>query len=192
MKNRVGVVLAGGRGERMGEPKGGIELEGRTLAARAADVLRSVSDSVLISVAAGAANPAPEHPAIADDPPEGRGPLAGLQAAFRASGATDLVVLACDYPRMEPWLLRALVDAAHPDDDLVLAVDAAGRDHPLVGLWRRSALPKVEQALADRMYKVRALLAELRTRRVGPAQIDDPRLDELLLNVNHPEDLLRL
>jgi molybdopterin-guanine dinucleotide biosynthesis protein A len=192
MPQIVGVVLTGGRGRRMGGPKGEIELEGRSLAERAAATLWPHCASVLISIRPGAPNPAPQHPAIADDPPADRGPLAGIHAAFLASGSADLLVLACDYPAMSGDGLSAILDAARPEDDLVLAVDGSGRDHPLVGLWRRSALPHVERALSDRLYKVRALLPDLATRRVSPADAPGVDLDALLLNVNHPEDLLRL
>lgn len=192
MAQRVGVVLAGGAGSRMGEPKGSIDLDGRTLAERAAAVLWPLSGSILISVRPGSPNPAAQHPAVADDPPGGRGPLAGLHAAFRATGKADLLVLACDYPRMETAGLAALIDAAEPQDDVVLAVDAAGRDHPLVALWRRSALVELERALSERCYKVRALLADLDVRRVAPDDVPGIDLDAMLLNVNHPEDLLRL
>ena len=192
MGQRVGVVLAGGVGTRMGGPKGGIDLDGQTLAARAAAALWPLCGSVLISVASGTANPAPQHPAVADDPPAGRGPLAGILAAYRATGEADLLVLACDYPRMEPAGLHGILDRAGPEHDLVLAVDRVGRDHPLVGLWRRSCLAHVERALSERMYKVRALLPDLDTQRVGPDDVPGIDLDGMLINVNHPEGLLRL
>ncbi len=192
MGQRVGVVLAGGTGTRMGAPKGEVDLDGQTLAARAAAALWPLCGSVLISVAGAASNPAPQHPAVADDPPAGRGPLAGILAAFRATGEADLLVLACDYPKMRPAGLQALVERGGPEDDLVIAVDRAGRDHPLVGLWRRTAEAHVERALSERMYKVRALLPDLATRRVGPDDVEGVDLDDMLINVNHPEDLLRL
>ena len=192
MGQRVGVVLAGGAGIRMGGPKGTIDVDGQTLATRAAAVLWPLCGSVLISVAAGAPNPAPQHPTVPDDPPAGRGPLAGILAAYRATGEADLLVLACDYPRMDSAGLHGIVQVAGREHDLVFAVDRAGRDHPLVGLWRRGCVPHVERALSERAYKVRALLPDLDTRRVGPDDLPDVDLDGMLINVNHPEDLLRL
>ena len=188
-----GVVLrAGGPGTRMGAPKGQLDLAGPPIAAGAAAALWTLCGSVLVSVAAGATNPAPQHPAVADDPPAGRGPLAGIHAAFRATGEADLLILACDYPRMTPAGLQALGDRADAARDLVIAVDRAGRDHPLVGLWRRSCVPHGERALSERMYKVRALLPDVETVRVGPDDVEGVDLDGMLINVNHPEDLLRL
>ena len=77
MAQRVGVVLAGGKGSRLGRAKGEIEVEGTPLAQRAAEALWPHCASVLISIAQGAKNPAPDWRAVEDFPPPGRGPLAG-------------------------------------------------------------------------------------------------------------------
>src|SRR5678816_3817563 len=99
----------------MGRTKGDLVLEGRPLAERAARTLAPVCASVLISVAPGAVNPAPNWTAVEDAPPAGRGPLAGLHAAFLSTGAADLVVLACDYPAISTDLFRAMLAQA-PED----------------------------------------------------------------------------
>ena len=189
MSQCVGVVLAGGLGQRMGRTKGDLVFDGRTLAQRAATTLWPFCGSVLISVAHAAANPAPGHPAVEDAPPAGRGPLAGLVAAFDASGGADLLVLACDYPQVEPALLRKLLSFATEDHDVTLMTDAGGRDHPLVGLWRRRTEGRVRQALESGMFKVRALLGEFEVRRLGPADFPGIDLDRALHNLNWPSDL---
>jgi hypothetical protein len=68
-------------------------------------------------------------------------------------------------------------------------VDGAGRDHPLVALWRRTAEGAVLGALAENAFKVQALFPDIAVRRL-PAQVFpnfDLRL--VLANVNWPEDL---
>jgi molybdopterin-guanine dinucleotide biosynthesis protein A len=146
---------------------------------------------VLVSTRPGEPNPAPRFPAIPDPEPSGRGPLVGIDAAFGATGDADLLVLACDYPLVTVDLLRALVQAREPGDDVVLASDHTGRDHPLVAVWARSAAPVVRAAVADGRLKVRGLLADLRARRVGPGQLPGD-LDRLLCNANTAEDLSRI
>ncbi len=176
----------------MGQPKGQLLLRGRSLAERAAGALRPLCGSVLISVARGAVNPAPAFPAVQDPLPAGRGPLAGIEAAFAATGRADLLVLACDYPCIGTDLLRAVLEALRPEDDLVIVVDPKGRDHPLVGLWRRGAEPVVKDALASRRHKVRAILADLGVRRLRAQDLPSFDLGRALLNVNTPDDLLDL
>ena len=173
----------------MGGPKGGLLLDGATLAERAARTLWGVCGGVLISLATNeGSNPAPGFPAIRDDPPAGRGPLAGILAACRATGSADLVVLACDYPFVDAALLAALVDSARDEDALVMPTDPAGRDHPLVALWKRGAELPVQQALDEGRNSVRALFYEIEVRRLGAAALAREDLARVLSNWNRPED----
>jgi molybdopterin-guanine dinucleotide biosynthesis protein A len=189
MPQLVGVVLAGGRGKRLGCAKGELLVGGRTLAQNAAGALWPLCGTVLISLGAESGNPAPEHTAVMDLPPGDRGPLAGIQAAFAASGRADLLVLACDYPVVDTSVLRTVVESSRQEDDLIMPTDASGRDHPLVGLWRRRTEAKVLEALENRFYKVRGLLADLVVRRLGPAHFPGRDLNRVLANVNTPEEL---
>ncbi len=192
MNQVVGVVLAGGAGTRMGSPKGALNVDGKPLAERAAETLWPLCGTVLISVAPGARNPAPAFAAVEDDPPAGRGPLAGIAAAFARTGSADLLVLACDYPRVTPELLRLLLRQRDDAHDLVMPTDQAGRDHPLVALWRRSAEPPLLQALEDGVRKVATLMADLRVRRLGRQDLLGLEIPRLLTNVNTAADLRAL
>ena len=189
MAQRVGVVLAGGTGSRLGRTKGDLVVGGVTFAERAARALGPVCGTVVVSVAPGGANPAPDYPTIEDPDPPGRGPLVGIDAAFAVTGSADLVVLACDYPRMGPEALKVLLAAARDEHELVLFTDSRGRDHPLVGLWRRALAARVRDALELGLLKVRGLLAEVEVCRVGPAEAAGIDLDAALLNVNTREQL---
>ena len=191
MAQLIGLVLAGGEGSRLGRPKGSAVLGGITLAERAARSLRPLTGSVLISVAPGMANPAPKYAAVEDGAPAYRGPLSGIHAAMGVTGEADLLVLACDYPAVSTALLGRILEHARPGDDLVFVVDPAGRDHPLVGLWRRSTSARVREALEYRMLKVRGILADLAVRRLGPEALLDVDLARALVNVNEPQDLER-
>jgi len=188
MGQRIGVVLAGGRGTRLGRTKGDLEVDGTPLAQRAAEALWPHCGSVVISVTQGAANPAPDWPVVEDFPPPGRGPLAGIAAAFALSGDADLLVLACDYPRVDAQLMGVL--AASPLDhvDLVIPTDTAGRDHPLVACWSRRMQPVVNGALDEGRFRVRGLFPDCRIRRLRPEHLP-PYADSPLHNVNYPTDL---
>jgi molybdopterin-guanine dinucleotide biosynthesis protein A len=189
MHEPIGLVLAGGRGRRMGRAKGGLRLAGRALAARAAAALDPVCGGVVVSVACGAPNPVPGRPAIEDRPPAGRGPLAGIEAAFAETGEADLLVLACDYPRVTTELLRCLLRGASRDAELVLPRDGAGNDHPLVGLWRRAAASRVTRALERAAYRVADLVSASRVLRLEAPSFPGLDLDRMLVNVNLPSDL---
>lgn len=188
----IGLVLAGGVGRRLGRTKGDLPVGGRALALRAADSLTPVCRGVLVSVGAGAENPAPGYPAIEDEPPAGRGPLAGIDAAFALTEGSDLLVLACDYPRVGSALLRRLLERGDPAAALVLVRDEEGRDHPLVALWRRAMQVPVRDALQRREFKVRDLVGSSSVQRLGPEMFPGIDLERELANVNRPGDLDRL
>lgn len=192
MGQRIGLVLAGGRGRRLGRPKADFRLGSITLAERAARVLWPVCGDVLVSVEPGTRNPAPGFSTVADSPPVGRGPLAGIHAAFEVTGQADLLVLACDYPRVDTSLMRAISGLAREEDDLVLLSDDRGRDHPLVALWKRRTAARVAEALAGGLLKVRSLLGAWNVRRVGSGELPGVDLATVLLNVNWPDDLAAL
>ena len=160
---------------------------GQGLASRAADALAPICESVLISVRGRAVNPAPEYAAVEDAAPPGRGPLAGIDAGFEATGKADLLVLACDYPRVETALLKRLLTLAGDADELVLV-----RGHPLVALWRRTLRERVRVALEQKAFRVGELVHAARARALGPESFPRVDLETALLNLNRPEDLERL
>jgi molybdopterin-guanine dinucleotide biosynthesis protein A len=192
MSQLIGLVLAGGSGRRMGRPKAGITVGGTSLTHRAAGVLWPLCGTVLVSLGEGEETPAPEYPVIHDEPPAGRGPLAGIASALAVTGDADLLVLACDYPGMTSEFLETILVASRPGDDLVFPTDPSGRDHPLVGLWRRSAEAAIRESLGEKRYKVRSLLADLAVRRLHPDAFPGYDAARVLLNVNTPEDLERV
>lgn len=177
-------MLAGGVGARFGRSKGDLVAGGTTLAERAARALEPLCAGVIVSLRPGTHNPAPGRAALEDAPPAGRGPLAGILAVLEATARRDLLVLACDYPRVATAHLQRLLTAAQPSDDVVVAVDAGGRDHPLVALWRRGTEACVRRALEAGRYRVADVVRALAARRVGVAPEGG-----VLLNVNRPEDL---
>lgn len=186
----VGLVLAGGAGRRMGRDKASLPVGGRTLALAAAERLAELCGTVCISIAAGAPNPAPGFPVIEDATGLPRGPLAGIAAAYREWRERDLLVLACDYPCVRIELLRCILFASESERPLTMA--AGERDHPLVALWHRSLRGSVEEALASNRLRVRDLVARLSVSRVTAAESGLPDHERQLINVNRPEDLLRL
>ena len=174
----------------MGRTKHDLNLGGRNLAQRAASTLWPFCSATLISIASGAENPVPDCSAVEDQPPPGRGPLAGIDAAFRASGQADLLVLACDYPHINHEVIRRMVTfAAEDEDDIILLTDDRGRDHPLVATWKRRTAPLVGDALERGIYRVRSLLPDLVVRRLGPGEFPGVDLTRALVNLNWPADL---
>ena len=184
-KLSLGGVLVGGQSRRFGTDKALAHVGERSMAARAVHALRGVVDPVVLLGGDGALARRMALPWRADDRP-GRGPLEGIATGLRWALELDrpgLAVLACDLPFVTPPAMRSIIDAVAPDLDAVVA-----EGQPLCAWYSTRALEAVDHALDHGRHSVHELLHRLRVERVCLA--DDPDAQEVLLNVNTPEDLI--
>ncbi len=134
------IVLAGGRGSRLGAPsKPEYVLGGRRLVDVALSAVAAARRIVLVGP-----GPAPEGVLLTrEDPPFG-GPVAGVAAGFAAldDHAAWTVLLACDLPEAEVGVGRLLAAEPGPEDDGVCLLDADGRLQWLLGCYRTEALAR--------------------------------------------------
>lgn len=188
----IGALLAGGRSRRLGGQKATLEIGGRTLVDRASDSLRSAGLEVALVLRAQQPVPGTAHAAITvRDNIEDAGPLGGMQALIQSMPTEWALFVPCDQPFLAPALLRELLAQPRRNVDAVLGKPGPFLE-PLPGLYRRTCLSHVEDALARGERSFRDLLARLRIHVVSEATLR--RVDrELLsyLNVNTPADLAR-
>lgn len=171
----TGVLLIGGMSRRFGSVKALAPLGSEMLAERAWRVLGEAF-SERLAVGKDADQLGLPFPML-DDGIAVRAPIAGVVAGLRAAPTHVAVFLPVDCPLMTPEALRALAeecaDAAVPDTG------------PLPGAYAKSALPILEQRLADDRLELHEALAELD---VNTVELDS----ELLANVNTERDLDRM
>lgn len=147
----VGVVLAGGRSERMGgRHKALLPLGGRPLLAHVIERARPQVARLLLSVESESrAWDGFGLQQVSDPSPGHCGPLGGLLSALRCLRATEqwLLLLPCDAPfipgDLAARLQRCALAAARPG----AAVFSAGRLQPAFSLWHVELLPRLEQAV---------------------------------------------
>jgi molybdopterin-guanine dinucleotide biosynthesis protein A len=106
-----------------------------------------------------------------------RAPIAGIIAGLRAASHDVAVMLPVDVPAITADALHALAAVCRD-----AAVPQTG---PLPGAYRRTVLPVLERALADRRLALYAVLDELDV-------VTVPLDASVLTNVNTPDDLQRL
>ncbi|MDX6685563.1 MAG: molybdenum cofactor guanylyltransferase [Baekduia sp.] len=179
----VGVVLAGGRGRRLGGDKAIVELEGRALVRYPLEALHEVCDEVavvakrdtILPPLAGMAN-------LWIEPDEPRHPLVGVAHALRLAMGRPVLVVPVDLPLIDAATLQALLRA---DRTGVAAVvpRAHGRLQPLCALYCPAALAGLEA------FDVTARAIDVVTA-LGIRELDG--LDPMaFFNVNRPEDVLQ-
>jgi molybdopterin-guanine dinucleotide biosynthesis protein A len=171
----------------MGRDKAGILLDGEPLVARAAALLTAVCPEVV--VADRGRGLLPGLPSLPDGP--GQGPAAGLLGAALAFPGRSLLALACDLPLIP----RALLEDLARSEGVDWAVPRrGGRLEPLCALYTPRALAALEARVARGGFALHRLAEEDLAVRIleetDLAPFGPP--EEILLNVNTPEDLEKL
>lgn len=176
-----GFLLAGGRSSRMGEDKGLLDLDGRTLIEIGLEKLRTVCVQVSLL---GNQRELERFgvPVIADAQAE-CGPLGGIVAGLEASASEWNLFLAVDVPFVPVEVLQMLLKAAKGERALCVMAEAGAQPQPLVALYARAALPVLKQELeAGRLRVMKAIQA------AGTVSYLHFSEGDWFRNLNTPED----
>ncbi|THF64585.1 molybdenum cofactor guanylyltransferase [Pseudothauera nasutitermitis] len=135
----TGVILAGGRGQRMGGvDKGLVDFRGRPLAAWAVERFGPQVDELLINANRNARRYAAFGPPVfGDDLEDFPGPLAGLHAALGHAAHPLVATVPCDSPLLPLDLVARLLAGLREHDAEVAVARALGRGQPVFCLCRR-------------------------------------------------------
>ncbi|MBJ7348744.1 MAG: NTP transferase domain-containing protein [Thermoleophilaceae bacterium] len=184
-----GVVLAGGRGNRLGQDKPNTLLAGHPLYSYAANQMALASLHVSMAVKEDfelfTDQPASVVPVeLVREPSEPIHPLLGVATALELI-QQPLVVCACDMPFVGGALFAWI--AAQPDELLVFEVD--GHIQPLLGRYCPSALEFLQAAVAAG-HPARSVAEIAGARVVGSAEVSHfGELSELLTDIDTAADL---
>jgi molybdopterin-guanine dinucleotide biosynthesis protein A len=150
------IVLAGGRGQRLGGlDKAELEVGSRRLLDRALEAVRGADRVVVV----GPARVLPSGVTSISEHPPGGGPVAAIAAAMPCLRSSLVVVLACDMPLVTAATVERLVAASAPagpreiaagaSTDGTLLVDGAGRRQYLAAIYRVAALTRALSELGS-------------------------------------------
>lgn len=181
----TGLVLAGGRAQRMGgEDKGLIPLGGRPMIEHVLGALRPQVGPVLISANRNLDRYASfGHPVLPDTVGGFLGPLAGVLSALECSTTDFLLTVPCDAPLLAPDLAGRMLDASVAvDAELVVAADGVRR-HPVFLLLRAGVAPSLRAYLSGGGRKIDTWFARLRV-----AEADFSDVPDTFVNVNDPRE----
>jgi molybdopterin-guanine dinucleotide biosynthesis protein A len=174
------IVLAGGRGSRLGGGKQEQRLAGWPLLDHVLLAVSAASTRIVV----GPVRRGLGEPVFVQEQPAGSGPVAGIAAAIDQVTEPLVAVLAADLPFIRDGLdqFRALLHVA-PEKDAAVLVDTGGRINYLASMWRTSSLRRALAALGDPAgLPVRALYESVDA-------IHVPDFDSLSADVDTPNDL---
>ena len=161
------VVLAGGKSRRMGRDKASLLLLGRSLADWA--VQAACGSGLSASV-------------IYKDLLPNKGPLGGVQTAFRRFEEEWMVFLACDAPFLGGEPINRLIQMGRQSRLAVFYVVAGRLGFPF--LLSRRELPAVEENLRQGRCAVKELARRVRSVRISAAKVEQWRFH----NINTEDD----
>ena len=187
----AGFVLAGGLSTRMRRDKAMLDWHGEPLLAHMAQEVACVARSVVVL------GPPSRYQALGvpcwSDVHPGLGPLGALETALQRTSEDWNLLVAVDLAGVDRTLLASLVHIAESAGDAQAAVvrelespetsdagNARCRVHPLCGIYHRSVLAAVQDAIRRNDLRMMNLLS-----RLNPVYHD---IRYRLANLNQPED----
>jgi molybdenum cofactor guanylyltransferase len=189
MEGVTGIVLAGGRGSRLGGVnKALLDIGGRTTLERTLAALADVAEETILVVnddsLAGTSGVR-----FVRDPEPHAGVLPALLAALETATRPLAALVACDMPFLDGALLRWLVDRSAEFDVVIPTV--GDQLQPMHAVYRRDVCrAAIAAALARGDRRMISFLDAVRVRRVAEDELRrlDPNLRSFF-NINTAEDL---
>lgn len=187
--NVGGVVLCGGLSRRMGTSKAWLACGSEYLLQRMVRIVSTVVQPVVVASRPGQSlPPLPDDVLLAHDAVDDAGPLAGMDAGFRAvADRCDAVfVTSCDHPLLKPSVVERLIEWL--GDDSAVVPSHERRLYPLTAVYRLDTHSFLTELLARRCLRVRDFARACGARIVAASDLSDvdPDLDSLR-NVNDPD-----
>jgi molybdenum cofactor guanylyltransferase len=175
------LLLAGGRGQRMGgADKGLLDWQGRPLIAWLHELVRPLTDDLLISCNRNAERYAPfADRLVSDDEADFQGPLAGIRAGLRAARQANVLILPCDAPQLDRPLLEALLNLA---GERAVVVRQGEFLEPLF-----SVIPRALDAGLEQAWQAGERSPQRWLRSLNPLTVECPLGDPRLANFNTPD-----
>ncbi|MBA7571403.1 putative molybdenum cofactor guanylyltransferase [subsurface metagenome] len=188
------IVLAGGKGLRLGRDKAQDTIGNRTLLQRVVSRVSLFSSDIIIVTASKKqclSQPIgyPELRIVTDTYP-GKGPLGGIYTGLAASDSICNLVVACDMPFLNQALLNYMVQISAGFEIVVPRLGSLVE--PLHAIYSKECLAPIEHLLKQGALSVSNLFALVKVRYVEAVEIDRFDPEHLsFFNINSEADLKR-
>ena len=172
-----------------GLPKALMDVGGRRIIERVADVLRQVTDELLLVTNTPERYAWMGYPMVPDVFPDA-GSLGGIYSGLKAAPGEAAFVVACDMPFLSPAVCRLVTSRAAEADVVVPRVGP--HYETLHACYGRACLGPMERRIAAGQLKITGFFPDVRVLEIPEAEVArlaDP--ERVFMNVNTPEDLER-
>ncbi len=154
MNQHTAIILAGGKSTRMGEDKGLMLYQGKPMMEHVIDAVLPLTNRILISSNSDAYKQF-NYPIFTDKILD-KGPLGGIVTALAHSQSEINWILSCDSPLITTAMLQILIDQLGEYDAVV--PQTGEKIHPLIAVYRKSILNRLEEHVALNRLRMRDVL----------------------------------
>ncbi|MBN2428404.1 MAG: NTP transferase domain-containing protein [Deltaproteobacteria bacterium] len=148
------VIMAGGKSTRMGQDKSSLQVGGKTLLEHVFSQIDGHFNAILVSAAEKTCYESLGDVRVVADEKPGEGPLMGILSSLEQSEREINFVLACDIPEIPLFFIRKMVSMVG-DFDCVIPVNENGRIETLFGVYKKSMINPIREALAGGKRRIR-------------------------------------
>lgn len=155
----TGVVLAGGKSERMGVDKASLVIGQKMMIEHVVYRLKGIFSQVMVVTK--------DHSfgnlgvRICKDLIHGSGALVGIYSALKEATTQHCFVVACDMPYLEPALVKWMVKSCGDFDAFVPKIGSS--IEPLFAVYSKGCLEHIARRLAAGDYRVRGFFQDVNT-----------------------------
>jgi len=178
-----GIILAGGLSSRMGEDKGIIQLDKYKMIEKIIHLIDPFCDELIIS--ANNSNYDKFGLKVVNDKTDRIGPMGGIISCMREENSNSYLVMSCDTPNISNFTIAQLFDNLGDFD--VVVYKQNNKIEPLISLFSKSAVEKMEEEVKNKNFKLQDVITKLNYNTI--LLEDNEKTRREFLNINAKEDL---
>lgn len=189
------VILAGGENRRFPKIKGFIKSGNSTIIERNLVLLGELFDEVFINMNMPKVYSYLGVPLIGDVLPS-RGPMSGIHSSLLHITGDSAFIVACDMPFIRKDVISLVckrhLELLQSGQSGVFGATVPiynGESQPLLGVYRKTILPKLEDRILNKKTSLRRFLYEIKTNFINESDIREIDPDgRSFVNINTPKD----
>lgn len=176
----TGIILAGGKSSRMGEDKGLIPINGKSMISHIIDAMSSVVSNIIII----SNNKEYEqfglkvYPDIVKE----KGPVGGIYTGLYHTNTDLNLCVSCDVPFITTSFLSWLL--LQSKNNLVTVPFYKNRTHQLIGVYKKQALNVFKKSLDSNQLKLRLVNNELNCKIISVNEREAYFSEKIFDNIN--------
>ena len=190
-ENVTAIVLAGGKGKRLGQAKATLKLGERTIIEEVVDKMVGLADEVIV-VTSPSQNDLPHNlnAKVYTDIHPGKSALGGVYTGLVKSKTHHNLLVACDMPFLNIGLLKHMMSLSAGVD--IVTIKVGPNVEPLHAVYSKGCIEAIENMFAKDDLQVSHLLDAVKVRYINEDELDvyDPH-HLSFFNINNKTDLAR-